>query len=118
MSNCVALIDDLIFATKIRSTAAGLGVGYRAVRSASDIQELTDGSDVQLVIIDLEMSGVDVAAAVDASRALNDRVRVVAFGSHVNKRLLESAVAAGVDDAWPRSRFNNELPSLLRSIAG
>jgi hypothetical protein len=67
------------------------------------------GTDV--VLVDLSKKGV--------LEVLGDLVaggpRVIAYGSHVDKALLESAAEAGVAEVLPRSQFFYRLPSLLTS---
>ena len=62
-----------------------------------------------LVLVDLSKRGVlDVLGDVVGSG-----VRVVAFGSHVDKELLATASSAGCDLVLPRSQFFSRLPELV-----
>ncbi len=66
---------------------------------------------VSAVFVDLSKRGaLEALPAIVASGA-----RVVAYGSHVDRGLLEAARAAGVDEVLPRSAFFTRLPSLLRA---
>ena len=97
--NVAALVSDLIFASRI----TGHGVPVRIARAADEL----DGAD--LVLIDLECPD-----AMDAiARCREQSSRIVAFGSHVRKDLLDAARAAGADEVLPRSAFVNRLREIL-----
>jgi len=110
------LIRDLIFETKITSTAGLLGVPAKIIRSADELAGLLDQGVAGLVIVDLNTAGL---AAVDAIRMAKTHsgVRVLAFVSHVDADLAAQATAAGADEVLPRSRFSTQLPALLSAMA-
>ncbi len=116
MAAVVALVTDLIFAGKITSTAAALGVEARAVRSVDDLESALDSGGVALVVVDLEADGVDAAEAIRRCREAAAPPRTVAFGPHVRADLLESARRAGADEVLPRSAFAARCAAILRSI--
>lgn len=69
---------------------------------------------VSVVLVDLSKRGaLDALPAIVESFATSSG-RVIAYGSHVDRTLLDAARAAGVDDVLPRSAFFTRLPSLLR----
>ncbi len=76
------------------------------VRIARAADEL-DGAD--LVFIDLECP--DAMGAI--ARCRERTSRIVAFGSHVRKDLLDAARVAGADEVLARSAFVKRLPELL-----
>lgn len=111
---------DLIFATKIGSTAASLGVPARPARDAEALdrrlRRVDDGKGngpVQRVLVDmdLEQSALERIRQV---KAFDPSIRVVAFGSHVAVELLEAARRAGADEVMARGSFTAALPGLLR----
>ena len=66
---------------------------------------------VSTVLVDLSKSGaLEALPAIVASGT-----RVVAYGSHVDRTLLDAAREAGVAEVLPRSAFFTRLPSLLRA---
>ena len=92
-----AFTPDLMDRSKI---SAALRAVAAEVRFAAAAEALV-GLAVDVVIVDLSKRGaLDVLADVVAGGA-----RVVAYGSHVDKRLLEAATAAGCAEVLPRSRF-------------
>jgi len=89
-----------------------------ALASQPDIEVVFVGSPdalvglagVTAVLVDLSKRGaLEALPAIVASAP-----RVVAYGSHVDRTLLDAARAAGVDEVLPRSAFFTRLPSILR----
>src|SRR5262245_18350177 len=103
----VALVTDLLFVTKIRSTAQAVGVPVRMVRSTADL--LDGAGEARLALIDLNASWVDPVEAIRQLRAMPHPPRILGYLSHVQRELAEAAQAAGADEVMPRSRFSGEL---------
>ncbi len=106
---------DLLFETRIRSTAETLGITLRSARDSRTILGLLANSDVAGLIVDVDC-GEDAVAAVESARQANASLPIVAFGPHVQAALLERAGAAGANAVLPRSRFVQELPDILRTM--
>jgi CheY-like chemotaxis protein len=113
---------DLIFATKVRSTAESLGIVTRPVRDADMLQKRLDRVDdgkanepVTGLIVDLDTgaAGLDM---IDQVRAHDAGIPVVAFGSHVAADQLNAARARGANPVLPRSAFTARLPELLQAM--
>jgi DNA-binding NarL/FixJ family response regulator len=109
-----AVLDDLIFATKIRSTAAALGMDVGVVRTAEELTALLNQTKAAAVLVDLNMSGGQAIPAIRAALAHRPRPEVTAFVSHVDRDLANQAREAGADRVLPRSRFTADLPSILQ----
>jgi DNA-binding NarL/FixJ family response regulator len=116
--------QDLIFATKIRSTAEAVGVASRPARDAEALRKRLERVDdgklnepVTGVLIDLELgeTGLDLLRQVKAHDA---NTPVVAFGSHVAAEVLQAARQGGADFVLPRSAFTANLPSILERFGG
>lgn len=112
--------NDLIFATKIRSTADALGVLTRPVRNAdmltARLNRVDDGKPndpVGALMVDLDCGEAGIAL-ITQSKAHDATVPVIAFGSHVATELLRAARDAGADEVMPRSAFTAQLPALLQ----
>lgn len=111
---------DLIWATRIKGTADGLGVPCRPVRTVEMLRERLADSDVHALIVDLDAPDV----AIDLIRAVREhereagarRIHVLAFGPHVAKELFQRARDAGADDVLPRGAFDRSLPDILLSL--
>jgi CheY-like chemotaxis protein len=118
MSHVVALVDDLMFLSRIREAARGAGAAVRAARGTTDlVSGARDGG--QLVLVDADSSRLPWAEAVGALRADPSlaALPVVAFVSHVHAERAEAARAAGCTRVLSRSAFVQELPRLLAAAA-
>ncbi len=107
------MIRDLIFETKIKSTAQSLGINPAVVRSLSDLESLLASTGIRLLIVDLNTAGPTAFDAIRAAKKAAS-VRVLAFASHVDVDLASLANQAGADEVLPRSRFASQLPQLLQ----
>lgn len=114
---------DLIFATKVRSTAEAVGVVTRPVRNADMLQARLDRVDdgkpndpVDALLVDLD-TGDTGLALIEQARAAAPELPVIAFGSHVATDLLRAAKERGATTVLPRSAFTARLPDLLQHPA-
>ncbi len=106
------LIRDLIFETKIKSTAQSLGIGAKVVRGVSELERLWSEHAIRLLIVDLNTSQNEACEAIRTAKARSG-VRTIAFVSHVDVEPARLAAEAGADEVLPRSRFTTQLPELL-----
>ncbi len=111
-----ALVTDLIFATKIASTARSLGVEVANVRTLDQLTERLASNHDALVLIDLEAPDLDPIHAIELCKQSEQQPRTIAFGSHVRTDLIGAARRAGADEVLARSGFVGRLPSMLQSI--
>ena len=111
----VAVVDDLMFLSRIREAAKRQDVDVRAVRTAADAAAAC-GEGARLVILDLDtprLPVMDAIATVAGDPALAG-VELVGFFSHVETERAREARAAGCRTVLPRSAFVRELDQLLR----
>ena len=111
----VALVDDLMFLSRIREAAKRQGAEVRAVRTAADAAAACR-EGARLVIVDLDtprLPVMDAVAAVAGDPALSG-VELVGFYSHVETERAREARAAGCRTVLPRSVFVRQLDDLLR----
>jgi len=114
----LAVVDDLLFLSKIQQTAKNLGVALRTALPA-DLPAVA-GEDVpKAVIIDLNHRS---GRALEALSALKSDVRTkgvttVGFVSHVQNDLITAAREAGCDLVLARSAFTSQLASLLQRFS-
>jgi len=106
-----ALVEDLMFLSRIREAARGAGVEVRAVRTVEAVlQAARDGA--QLVLLDLDSPRLPWS---DALAALSDgpSPATVGFFGHVHAETGQAAAAAGCTLVLARGAFVQRLPALL-----
>lgn len=111
----LAVLDDLMFTSKIKTTANQLGVAVAFARSADGALAEMKKSTPSLVILDLNNGRINPLGIVadmkqDPSLA---SVRTVGYASHVQVDVINAARAAGVDDVMARSAFTQNLAAIL-----
>jgi len=113
----LVVVDNLFIATQIAASAKMVGVMANVVRSthaAASCRELRP----KLVLVDLEAAPDIVAVIAELRSMIEPGVgHLIGFYPHVRTELREAALAAGLDQAWPRSALQTRLTGLLRSAA-
>jgi CheY-like chemotaxis protein len=111
----VVALDDLLFSSKIRATAAHVGVPLVFARSRDAILAEVRKALPTLVIFDLNNPRTDPIGTVAAMKADPElrSIRTIGFVSHVDIATIEAAQRAGVDEVLPRSAFAQRLPEIL-----
>jgi CheY-like chemotaxis protein len=110
----VALVDDLMFVSRIREAARARGTLVRTVRSTADVLSACRAG-ARLVIVDLDtprLPVLEAVAAVAADPALA-AIQLIGFYSHVETERAREAGAAGCRTVMPRSAFVRQLGALL-----
>jgi CheY-like chemotaxis protein len=111
----LALVDDLMFRSKIKSTAAPLGVAVTFAGSSDAALTAMRAARPALVILDLNNPRTDPLGTISAMKkdpALTS-IPTVGYVSHVDVATIDAARAAGVDDVLARSAFSMRLAELL-----
>jgi len=112
MRTVVALVDDLLFQSKLAATARQVGVTLKMVTSPQALAEAIAAGDASLLIVDLNARSNPIEA-VEQLRAAGCALPILAFLSHVQVELAERAHAAGCDEVMPRSKFTQNLAAIL-----
>jgi DNA-binding NarL/FixJ family response regulator len=107
----LALLDDLLFRSKLEAAAAHLGTPLTLAVDAGTVQRPASGWS--RVLIDLNLSRGDALAMIRAVRAADPALPIIGYCSHVQRELQEHALAAGCTQVLPRSAFVQRLPELL-----
>jgi CheY-like chemotaxis protein len=118
MPHVIALVDDLMFLSRIREAARGAGASILSARTRADlVAAARDGG--RLVLVDADSARLPWAQAVSALRAepALAGLPVLAFLSHVNAERAEAARAAGCTRVLARGAFVRELPQLVAAAA-
>jgi CheY-like chemotaxis protein len=107
-----------MFTSKIRTTAAQVGVPISFARSSSAALDEMRRNAPALVILDLNNPRTDPIGTVRTMRAdpALASIRTVGYVSHVQTDVIEAARQAGVTDVMARSLFTQRLPDLLGSV--
>src|SRR5438477_8537447 len=108
-------VDDLLFSSKIRTTAKQAGVELAFARTPPEILEQARALRPALFIVDLNSAKADPLGTVTAMKrdpALAS-IRTLGFVSHVHTDLIAAARQAGVDEVMARSAFAGRLADIL-----
>ena len=115
----LAVVDDLLFLSKIQQTAQQVGVAVKSARPA-DLPDLVMQDVPNALIIDLNHRS---GKALEVLRTLKSDLKtkgiaVIGFVSHVQNDRIAAAREAGCDLVLARSAFVSQLPILLRRFSG
>jgi acetylornithine deacetylase/succinyl-diaminopimelate desuccinylase-like protein len=104
VARILSIATDLMLGSRVEETLKA--AGYEVV-SAAAIEETTwDGVD--LIVADLDAENPEALVGLG--------MPVLGYYSHVDVATKETAEAAGVDLAVPRSRMARELPDLVKRL--
>jgi CheY-like chemotaxis protein len=111
----LAILDDLMFVSKIKMAATHLGVPVTfAQSSAAAIADMRKHAPA-LVILDLNNPRTDPLGTIAAMKADAKLAgtSTVGFVSHVDTGVIEAARQAGIGEVLARSAFAQRLPEIL-----
>jgi len=114
VASLIALVEDLMFLSRVREAARGTGLEVRVARKTADVLEAARAG-AALLVVDLDSRRLPWGEAVTSLRsdpALGS-LPVVGFLSHVNAEAAQAARAAGCTQVLARSAFVQELPGIL-----
>jgi hypothetical protein len=119
MASVVALVADLLFASRIKAMLAADDVSLLADEAQLRARLQRDCAGAVLVV-DLTDAALERIALVEALRAEGKLagVRTLGFYSHVDADTRRRAAAAGFDLVVARSRMAREGAELVHSLAG
>jgi PleD family two-component response regulator len=111
----LAVVDDLMFSSRISTAARAAGVTVRFARSPEAALTAAREEVPALIILDLNSARTAPLAIVAALRADPPLAAVPTLGfvSHVDTATIEAARQAGVDRILARSAFVTQLPQVL-----
>ena len=111
----LAVLDDLMFSSKIKTTAKQIGVDVTFARSSDGALAEMRKTTPQLVIFDLNNARtrpLEIVAAMKQDAALAS-VPTVGYASHVMVDVIEAARQAGIGEVMARSLFTQKLADIL-----
>ena len=107
MARIALLCPDLLFGSKVEGALRAAG------HEVVPVGEPAAARDAELLVVDLT---VDAEERIAALRATEGGPPTLAFYSHVEQDVRQSADAAGVDRVVPRSRMAREGPALVTAL--
>ena len=115
MAMVLAIVDDLMFSSKIKTAASQLGVAVAFARSSAAALAAMRESAPTLVILDLNNPRTDPLGTVAAMKRdpATASIRTVGYASHVQTDVIDAARQAGVDEVMARSAFTARLAEIL-----
>ncbi len=115
MAKIVAIVNDLIFMTKIRNTAEHFGLTVGFVGNKDQIEHLL--KDCKLVIIDLENDFLDSMDLIEylKKNPISASIKTIGYLSHLNTPLKSNAFLAGCNEVISRFEFNSNLKEILQA---
>src|SRR3979411_57029 len=111
----IAVLDDLMFMSKIKTTAGQLGVAVTLARSADAALSEMRKTAPSLVILDLNNARTNplgIVASMKQDPALA-AIPTVGYASHVQTDVIDAARQAGVGEVLARSAFVQQLAEIL-----
>ena len=116
----VAVVDDLLFSSKIRAAAEQAACPISFVLKANAVVSEVREKRPALIIVDLDRAALDPVGAVRSLKGHPDLrdTRIVGFVSHVQTEKIAAAREAGIDVVLARSAFVVALPKLMAEAAG
>lgn len=111
----LAVLDDLMFSSKIKTAANQLGADLRFSRSLDGALETMRKNQTTLVIFDLDnarLNPLAIVAAMKEDPALA-AIPTLGYASHVHTDVINAARQAGVGEVLPRSAFSSQLGDIL-----
>jgi DNA-binding NtrC family response regulator len=112
MSQVVALLDDLFFQAKLLETAKQVGVEVRTCATPDTLEAEIAKAEPRLIVVDLNARS-DAFEVLKRLQARGSKIPLIAFLLHVQVDLAERARAAGCLDVMPRSKFTQNLATIL-----
>ena len=108
-------VDDLLFSSKIRTTAKQLAVEVVFARTPDEILAQARALKPSLIVFDINSEKADPINTVAALKAEPElqAIPTTGFVSHVNTALILAARQAGMDEVMARSAFAANLPQIL-----
>ena len=111
----LAAVDDLLFSSKIRTTAKQAGVDLTFARTPPEILDQARALRPALLIFDLNSAKaepIETIAALKRDPELSS-IRTLGFVSHVHTDVIDAARNAGIDEVMARSAFAARLAEIL-----
>jgi two-component system sensor histidine kinase BarA len=108
------LTKDLMFSSRVSSAARTAGFDVKVVASAAALLDQVAAGHVDVVLVDLQMPGLNLRELAPQLRQLNPPPgAIVAYGPHVDDDMLAAATEAGCDEVFTRGQFDSQIDQIL-----
>jgi hypothetical protein len=114
LAEIVAFEPDLIFSSRIESTAEKERLKVRIVTDYEDLSCQLATEAPSLLLLNLDVLEGNIRRLEQFAR--NENCRIIGYYSHVNGQLAAGAKQIGID-VFSRGSFMIRLPDLLREFA-
>jgi CheY-like chemotaxis protein len=118
----ILLSQDLMSGARLEGAARKAGLVLRTAGNPAAAIEAASAPEARLLLIDLQVAGLDIAAVVAAARKgaseHNNPLAILAYGPHVHEDRLAAARAAGCDAVVSRGQLDRQADSLLAALLG
>ncbi|MGH9311813.1 MAG: hypothetical protein ACRD09_12205 [Vicinamibacterales bacterium] len=111
----LAVVDDLLFRSKIREVARRAGAHVVFARTPAEVIEAARAKP-SLAVVDLHAEKLDPLGSLAALHA--EAIPTIGFFAHVETDLARAALEAGASQVMPRSAFALRLAEILGAHAG
>ena len=114
----VLMTSDLMMASTANSHARQQGVKLVQANSIDSAIEVIRDQRPQLLLVDLQMSGLDIPNLGEEVSQLPDSVAplTIAYAQHVEVGMLEQAREAGFDQVLTRGQVNAQMGNLVAGV--
>jgi DNA-binding NtrC family response regulator len=115
MAQVLALVDDLFFQAKLVETAKHLGVNLLTCTTPDALMAEIDKEKPRLIVVDLNARQNPISA-IERLQEKAEVIPTLGFLSHVQVDLAAKARQAGCHDVMPRSKFTQNLATILAQV--
>jgi len=114
----IAVVDDMFFASKIKTAAKSAGVKLDLIKNSNKFIEEIRTDPPALIIFDLNSKKLKPLELIKELKSCQELKKTMTLGylPHVEEGLKSEASNLGFDIVMPRSRFVRELVSILENL--
>jgi CheY-like chemotaxis protein len=122
MARVLALVDDLLFGSRLQGTLAAAGHEVELISDEPGLRERIAAAPAPpdtILVVDLtseQLDGASVLEALAGEGRLGGLGGTLGFYAHVDMAARERAEEAGFDLVVPRSRVAREAPALIERL--
>ena len=117
MSTMLLVSGDLMLGARVAGAAKQCGLSLVTVGDPLTVLAAVQ-DQCRLVLIDLRLQNLEIAALVDQLRQQNAQLSIVACGPHVHEQRLQAAKQAGCDSVVTRGQLEREAESIFSGLIG